>query len=82
MANEWRNHVKKTMENMKKAAPKGTTVMLRDVLKAAKSTYKKGASVVKKTAKKVVKKTSKRKTSKRKTSKRKTSKRKTSKRKN
>ena len=44
MANEWRAHVKKTMEEMKKTAPKGTTVMLRDVLKKAKLTYKKGSS--------------------------------------
>ena len=45
MANEWRAHVKKTMEEMKKAAPKGTTVMLKDVLKKTKVTYKKGTSV-------------------------------------
>jgi|UniRef100_A0A6C0CZJ6 hypothetical protein len=61
MANEWRAHVKKTMEEMKKAAPKGTTVMLKDVLKKAKVTYKKGTSVKhmvhpKKTAKKARKK--------------------------
>jgi hypothetical protein len=61
MANEWRAHVKKTMEEMKKAAPKGTTVMLRDVLKKAKVTYKKGTSEKhmahpKKTAKKARKK--------------------------
>lgn len=41
MANEWREHVKKTMNQMKATAPKGQTVMLRDVLKAAKKTYKK-----------------------------------------
>ena len=41
MANEWREHVKKTMNQMKASAPKGQTVMLRDVLKAAKKTYKK-----------------------------------------
>lgn len=44
MANEWRAHVKKTMEEMKRNAPKGVTVMLRDVLKKAKMTYKKGSS--------------------------------------
>jgi|UniRef100_A0A6C0CI97 hypothetical protein len=44
MANEWRAHVKKTMEEMKKSAPKGVTVMLKDVLKKAKTTYKKGTS--------------------------------------
>ena len=41
MVNAWRAHVKKTMEEMKKSAPKGVTVMLKDVLKKAKSTYKK-----------------------------------------
>jgi hypothetical protein len=41
MANEWREHVKKTMNQMKASAPKGKTVMLKDVLKAAAKTYKK-----------------------------------------
>ncbi len=41
MVNAWRDHVKKTMEEMKKSAPKGVTIMLKDVLKKAKSTYKK-----------------------------------------
>lgn len=61
MVNEWRDHVNKTMEEMKKAAPKGVTVMLKDVLQKAKTTYKKGTSEKhiahpKKTAKKARKK--------------------------
>jgi len=44
MANEWRAHVKKTMDEMKKSAPKGVTIMLKDVLKKAKVTYKKGVT--------------------------------------
>ena len=48
MANEWRIHVKKTMEEMKKAAPKGVTIMLKDVLKKAKTTYKKSSTSMKK----------------------------------
>ena len=38
MANAWREHVKKTMTEMK---AKGGKVMLKDVLKAAGKTYKK-----------------------------------------
>jgi hypothetical protein len=38
MANAWREHVKKTMAEMK---AKGGKVMLKDVLKAAGKTYKK-----------------------------------------
>ena len=38
MANAWREHVKKTMGEMK---AKGGKVMLKDVLKAAAKTYKK-----------------------------------------
>jgi hypothetical protein len=44
MPNNWSIHVKKTMEEMKKAAPKGVSIMLKDVLKKAKLTYKKGSS--------------------------------------
>lgn len=40
MANAWREHVKKTMAEMKSKAH-GKTVMLRDVLKQAGKTYKK-----------------------------------------
>jgi hypothetical protein len=40
MANAWREHVKKTMAEMK-AKAKGGKVMLKDVLKAAGKTYKK-----------------------------------------
>ena len=40
MANAWREHVKKTMAEMKGKA-RGATVMLKDVLKAAGKTYKK-----------------------------------------
>ena len=40
MANAWREHVKKTMVEMKSKAH-GKTVMLRDVLKQAGKTYKK-----------------------------------------
>lgn len=40
MANEWRDHVKKTMADMKSKAKDGK-VMLKDVLKHAKKTYKK-----------------------------------------
>jgi hypothetical protein len=43
MANAWREHVKKTMAEMKSKA-RGTVVMLRDVLKVAGKTYKKPAS--------------------------------------
>jgi len=52
MANAWREHVKKTMAEMK---AKGGKVMLRDVLKAAGKTYKKSgksASAAGKTQKK------------------------------
>lgn len=40
MANEWREHVKKTMGGMKSKAKDGK-VMLKDVLKEAGRTYKK-----------------------------------------
>lgn len=40
MANAWREHVKKTMSEMK-AKAKGGKIMLKDVLKAAGKTYKK-----------------------------------------
>jgi Arc/MetJ family transcription regulator len=40
MANAWREHVKKTMAEMKSKA-KGGKIMLRDVLKQAGKTYKK-----------------------------------------
>lgn len=40
MANAWREHVKKTMADMK-AKAKGGKIMLKDVLKAAVKTYKK-----------------------------------------
>ena len=44
MANAWREHVKKTMTEMKSKA-KGGKIMLKNVLKAAAKTYKKsGAS--------------------------------------
>jgi hypothetical protein len=43
MANAWREHVKKTMAEMKSKA-RGTVVMLRDVLKVAGKTYKKPAA--------------------------------------
>ena len=43
MANAWREHVKKTMAEMKSKA-RGTVVMLRDVLKVAGNTYKKPAA--------------------------------------
>ena len=67
MANEWRKHVSKTMEEMKKSSPKGVTVMLKDVLKKAKETYKKGESKVSEEVhhSKTVKKGGKRKSSKR-----------------
>jgi hypothetical protein len=43
MANAWQMHVKKTMEDMKKSSG-NATVYLKDVLKKAKSTYKKPAA--------------------------------------
>ncbi len=43
MANEWRAHVKKTMAEMKSKAKNGK-VMLKDVLKHAKKTYKRPAA--------------------------------------
>ncbi len=43
MANAWQMHVKKTMEDMKKSSG-NATVYLRDVLKKAKTTYKKPAA--------------------------------------
>ena len=51
MANAWREHVKKTMAEMK---AKGGKVMLKDVLKQAGKTYKRSdnSSAVKKTHKK------------------------------
>ena len=39
MANAWREHVKKTMDMMKKSSKNGK-VMLKDVLKSAAKTYK------------------------------------------
>ena len=54
MANAWREHVKKTMSEMKATAKDGK-VMLKDVLKAAGKTYKKSGDktkVQKKTQKK------------------------------
>jgi hypothetical protein len=51
MANAWREHVKKTMTEMK-AKAKGGKVMLKDVLKAAGKTYKRtGKPAAKKTQK-------------------------------
>jgi Skp family chaperone for outer membrane proteins len=70
MVNAWRAHVKKTMDEMKKAAPKGVTVMLRDVLKKAKATYKKPAKTEEHQGKKHHKKTAKKHHSKRKGKKR------------
>jgi len=43
MANAWREHVKKTMAEMRSAASDGK-VMLKDVLKQAGKTYKKPAN--------------------------------------
>ena len=43
MANAWQMHVKKTMEDMKKSSG-NATVYLKDVLKKAKTTYKKPAA--------------------------------------
>lgn len=43
MANAWQIHVKKTMEDMKKSSG-NATVYLKDVLKKAKTTYKKPAA--------------------------------------
>ena len=51
MANAWREHVKKTMAEMKSKA-RGTVVMLKDVLKLAGKTYKKPAAAHGKTHKK------------------------------
>ena len=67
MANEWREHVKKTMASMKAI---GKKVMLKDVLKAAAKTYKKGSKSL------AGGKTQKRKSSKRKAHKAKSGKRK------
>jgi hypothetical protein len=61
MANAWREHVKKTMNEMKAASNSGK-VMLKDVLKAAGKTYKKSGDN---------KKTQKKRTTKRKTTKKK-----------
>ena len=36
----WLEHVKKTRKEMQEKAGKGVTIMLKDVLKAAKKTYK------------------------------------------
>ena len=56
MANAWREHVKKTMAEMK-AKSKDGKVMLKDVLKAAGKSYKKsGSTSCKKVCKKVCKK--------------------------
>ena len=53
MANAWREHVKKTMAEMK-AKAKGGKIMLKDVLKQAGKTYKntEKSSAAKKTHKK------------------------------
>ena len=62
MTNAWREHVKKTMSEMK-AKAKGGMVMLKDVLKVAGKTYKKSgksASSAGKTMKKKQKKSAKR----------------------
>lgn len=67
MGNEWREHVKKTMASMKAS---GKKVMLKDVLKQAAKTYKKGSKSV------TGGKTQKKKSSKRKTRKAKSGKRK------
>ena len=69
MANAWREHVKKTMAEMK-AKAKGGKVMLKDVLKQAAKTYKKGSKSV------TSGKTQKKKSSKRKTRKAKSGKKK------
>lgn len=45
MGNEWRDHVKKTMAEMKSQSTDGT-VMLKDVLKVAGKTYKKASKTV------------------------------------
>jgi len=45
MANAWREHVKKTMSEMKSKA-KGGKIMLKDVLKAAGKTYKKAGKLL------------------------------------
>lgn len=62
MANAWREHVKKTMSEMK-AKAKGGKIMLKDVLKVAGKTYKKSgksAASTGKTMKKKQKKSAKR----------------------
>jgi hypothetical protein len=62
MANAWREHVKKTMSEMKSKA-KGGKIMLKDVLKAAGKTYKKSGKAAAsggKTMKKKQKKSAKR----------------------
>jgi hypothetical protein len=70
MANAWREHVKKTMSEMKSKA-KGGKIMLKDVLKAAGKTYKKsgkaaasGGKTMKKKQKKQKKSAKRRKSSK------------------
>jgi len=70
MANAWREHVKKTMSEMK-AKAKGGKVMLKDVLKAAGKTYKKPAHASGDRKKTHKKKTHKKKTHKKKSAKRK-----------
>ena len=62
MANAWREHVKKTMSEMKSKA-KGGKIMLKDVLKQAGKTYKKSGKAAAsggKTMKKKQKKSAKR----------------------
>jgi len=59
MANAWREHVKKTMAEMKSKAH-GKTVMLRDVLKQAGKTYKKSGKSAATAGKTMKKKTAKR----------------------
>ena len=41
----WLEHVKKTRKEMQEKAGKGVTIMLKDVLKAAKKTYKAASHV-------------------------------------
>ena len=41
----WLEHVKKTRKEMQEKAGKGGTIMLKDVLKAAKKTYKAASHV-------------------------------------
>ncbi len=72
MVNAWREHVKRTMDVMKLKAS-GTTVMLKDVLKAAGKTYKKAGTLKSSIGKRsILGKSNKRKSNKRKSNKRNT----------